>query len=229
MANPQKDEPILNGLGVIIRALHAVMEEVDSVQKSGENTFHDYRYATEGDLLRKLRAPMLRNGLVLIPSVDQVAAVDAHGNTTVSVIYTLTHTSGAIWPEKIKAAGCGGDKSKKGVGDKGLYKALTGANKYMLLKLFQIETGDDEDEPENSKGDEGRDSVSEDAAARAFYLEGAKIAVSKAETAADLRRWWDDEYDNRRKAGVTKGTEEYSDLYERLLRRGDELKKKEAR
>ena len=29
------------------------------------------------------------------------------------------------------------------MGDKGLYKAITGANKYFLFKLFQIETGDD--------------------------------------------------------------------------------------
>ena len=43
----------------------------------------------------------------------------------------------------IIAAGCGGDRNKNGVGDKGLYKALTGANKYMLFKLFQIETGND--------------------------------------------------------------------------------------
>jgi hypothetical protein len=58
-----------------------------------------------------------------------------------------------VWPHKVRAIGTGNDKNKNGVGDKGTYKALTGANKYLLFKLFQIETGDD---PEKD-GDEERE------------------------------------------------------------------------
>lgn len=215
------------GLGLIIRALHAVMSEVGYVQKTGENDFHKYTYASEADVLAALRPALVKNGLILIPSVAQVATIDQWGNTTVTVSYTLAHTSGAIWPDKIVAAGCGGDKNKNGVGDKGLYKAITGANKYLLFKLFQIETGNDD--PDDAKGDERRAETTTPEAARKFYLEGGRIAISKAETAEDLRKWWDSERDNRYNAYVEKGTEEYSDLYERVLRRGDELKKKEGR
>ena len=45
-------------------------------------------------------------------------------------------------------AGAGNDRNSKGVGDKGIYKALTGCNKYALLKALQLATGDD---PENEK------------------------------------------------------------------------------
>jgi hypothetical protein len=130
----------------IAQALHQVMMSVGYVQKTGKNNFHGYKYAGEADLLEKLRPAMLDAGLLLIPSIQSVSPIDDHGITTVQMEYTLVHKDGEVWPHKIGAAGAGGDKNKNGVGDKGLYKAITGANKYLLFKLFQIETGDD---PEN--------------------------------------------------------------------------------
>ena len=134
----------------IIQALNSVMKDVSYVQKSSENKFHGYKYASEASLLESLRPAMIQHGLILIPSVGNVSPIDQHGNTMLTVEYTLAHVSGEIWPDKIIAVGCGNDKSKSGsVGDKGVYKALTGANKYLLFKLFQIETGDD---PEKDEG-----------------------------------------------------------------------------
>lgn len=128
----------------IAQALHQVMSQVGYIQKTGNNKFHGYKYAGEADLLEKLRPAMLEAGLLLIPSITSVTPIDEHGVTTVQLEYSLVHKDGEVWPFKIGAAGQGGDKnSKGGVGDKGLYKAITGANKYLLFKLFQIETGDD--------------------------------------------------------------------------------------
>ena len=127
----------------IATALHQVMSKVSYVQKTGKNAFHGYKYAGEADLLEKLRPAMLEAGLLLIPSIKGVSPIDEHGVTTVQMEYTLVHKDGDIWPNVICAAGQGGDRNKNGVGDKGLYKAITGANKYLLFKLFQIETGDD--------------------------------------------------------------------------------------
>lgn len=127
----------------ILTALHATMTSVGYVQKKGKNTFQNYKYAGEGNLLEVLRPAMVENGLLLIPSHREVSPIDANGITVACVEYTLAHKDGDVWPEKIVVYGAGGDKNSKGVGDKGLYKALTGANKYLLFKLFQIETGDD--------------------------------------------------------------------------------------
>jgi hypothetical protein len=136
----------------IAMALHQVMEKVGYVQKTGKNAFHGYRYAGEADLLEKLRPAMVEAGLLLIPSGKSLSEIDGHGNVNVTVEYTLVHKDGEIWPEKIVAFGCGNDRAKNGsVGDKGVYKALTGANKYLLFKLFQIETGDDPEADEREK------------------------------------------------------------------------------
>lgn len=222
MAKAPTQEENLSPEATILRAMNAVMSEVDYVQKKGENDFHGYKYATEADVLERLRPAMVKHGLILIPSVQQVSSVDQYGNTTVSIHYTLAHVSGAVWPQPVIAAGCGNDRNKSGIGDKGLYKALTGANKYLLFKLFQIETGNDAEEPQ---GDRDRQAAND--AARQFYLEGGKIAISKAESTADLKAWWKAEEENRNNAGVAKGTEEYSELYNVYLSRGKELAAKE--
>lgn len=139
----------------ILAALHEVMGKVGYVQKKGKNDFQKYRYAGEGNLLEVLRPAMVDAGLMLLPSQKTVVGPDEHGITTVCVEYTLAHKDGDVWPEKLIAYGTGGDKNSKGVGDKGLYKAATGANKYLLFKLFQIETGDDPEKPsEHDKEDD---------------------------------------------------------------------------
>lgn len=138
MANPS------NETSKIAAALHAIMSQVSYVQKTGKNAFHGYKYAGEADLLAVLRPAMIEHGLMLFPSVENVSPPDDNGNVMVMMTYTLVHKDGEVWPEKLHAAGMGNDRAKNGtIGDKGVYKAITGANKYMLFKLFQIETGDD--------------------------------------------------------------------------------------
>lgn len=134
----------------ITKALHEIMTKVGYVQKKDRNDFHKYKYAGEAALLEALRPAMVEAGLLLLPSGVEQSSVDQYGNTQISVSYTLAHKDGDVWPDKLIAFGCGNDKNKAGgVGDKGTYKALTGANKYLLFKLFQIETGDDPERAEH--------------------------------------------------------------------------------
>jgi hypothetical protein len=66
-----------------------------------------------------------------------------------------------------------------------------------------------------------------DKAARQFYLEGGRIAISRQDNTAELKKWWADETVNRKNAGVIKGTDEYSDLYNLFLKHGQSLAAKE--
>ena len=128
------------GTSNITQAILKVMAGVSFVQKAGKNEFHGYKYATEGDALAALRPHLIENELVVISDVIEHTSPDEFGNTTVKVQYRILHSSG----EEIVChfVGCGNDRSSKGaIGDKGIYKALTGANKYFLLKTFQLETG----------------------------------------------------------------------------------------
>jgi hypothetical protein len=189
----------------IATALHSVMEACGYVQKTGKNAFHGYKNAGEADLLDKLRPAMVQHGLLLLPSGKSVAGPDEHGNVTVAIEYTLAHKDGEIWPEKLVAFGCGNDRAKNGsIGDKGVYKALTGANKYLLFKLFQIETGDDpeqDDGAHESAPTTGRnaaaaqDRTSSAAAAPSSSNDKALstatlFAAKKCTEVEELRGWW---------------------------------------
>lgn len=205
----------------ITMALHAVMGVVGYVQKTGHNDFHKYTYASENDLLAKLRPAMLEAGLILIPSVESVSDIDAHGNTHVRVSYTLAHKDGDVWPEKIIAAGSGNDRSSKGgIGDKGIFKAITGSHKYLLLKLFQIASGDD---PE---ADHGGANAGPDESVTA-YVAATLRAFETFKTAADLKTWWGDrrQQDMRNALDIRNGTQEYTTLFNAFVERGTALAK----
>ena len=138
----------------MISSLLAACKSVGYVKKSGRNPL-GYSYASESDVISKVRGALLENNLVLVPSVGACAFDPNLGITEVHVDYRLIHSSGEVL--KFKIIGQGMDRNKNGVGDKGIYKAITGANKYALLKLLQLATGDD---PEDELGDHGKnDSV----------------------------------------------------------------------
>jgi hypothetical protein len=141
--------------GNLARAMLEVMKAVQYVEKRGRNDFHNYNYAMESDVVAAIRKGMIDNDLVLLPRAyftngGSPNVVDENGLTHVSVEFTLIHAPSGE-RANISFPGSGSDKNRNGVGDKGVYKALTGAYKYALLKVFLVETGDD---PERHERDE---------------------------------------------------------------------------
>lgn len=128
----------------LIQALNKAAKSVGYVQKKGHNDFHKYAYATEADVITEVRGALLDNGIVLLPSVKEMRGPDERGMVSLLMEYTIMHESGEMIT--FVMAGCGQDK-----GDKGVYKAATGANKYALLKLLQLSTGDDAEKEEPSQ------------------------------------------------------------------------------
>lgn len=152
VGEPVSNEPIAIDSRIatknLIQKAAIVMAAVQHVPKNGHNSFHNYHYATEADITECVRAEMAAQGLMLIPSVLKVewrtvatrSGVDRL--CTLTVEFTLTD---GIQDRKLQVLGEGQDR-----GDKATYKAMTGALKYALLKLFLIPTGDDpeKDAPE---------------------------------------------------------------------------------
>lgn len=129
----------------LVRKLSEVMGEIERIAKNGRNDFHKYAYATEADITAAVRQHMADRHLMLLPDVLKEewadGAVTKSGNKnklcTLTVKFTLM--DGDSGEEKeFTILGQGED-----TGDKATYKAMTGALKYALLKLFMIPTGDD--------------------------------------------------------------------------------------
>ena len=133
----------------LIEKLAAVMAAVERVPKNGWNDFHKYHYATEADLSDAVRSNLARYGVMLIPTVEKLDWRPVQTKNGEEKIATLTvkftATDGKDKFEFI-VIGEGQDR-----GDKATYKAMTGATKYALLKLFLIPTGDDPEKDEDEK------------------------------------------------------------------------------
>ncbi|WP_057768116.1 ERF family protein [Cytobacillus praedii] len=112
-----------------------VMSKVSRVPKNGYNSFHKYNYATESDLTESIRPILQESGLAFFSNVLEQ---DREGEfTKVKMEFTLAD----IETGEVLTSTYWGEGQDKG--DKGLYKAYTGATKYFLMKTFLIPTGDD--------------------------------------------------------------------------------------
>lgn len=174
----KQEEPVTNASSVarfaapefrslsLVEKLAAIMGEVEYVPKRGWNDFHKYKYVMEGDLTIVIRPLLSAAGIMIIPNVieeDLVKeAVMERGGAShlcrIKVEYTVTDGKSEI---KFVIPGYGVDRS-----DKSVYKAMTGSMKYALMKLFEVETGDDPEresaadghvniEPSNAKAEKG--------------------------------------------------------------------------
>ena len=119
----------------LVSKLAEVQASIHSIQKSGYNSFQKYSYAEEAAIVSACRVELARRHIMILPAIQQVNREDTL--TTIFTEYTIIDGESDerlrfIW------AGTGADK-----GDKGLYKAITGSQKYFLMKMFMMPTGDD--------------------------------------------------------------------------------------
>lgn len=134
----------------LVKKLVEVMKQVKYIQKTGFNDFHRYHYATEADVNEKVREVLAEHNVVMIPNVKSHSVrehTNAKGKTEyiVTMEVEFTFIDGDTG-EKISFTTYGEGQD---AGDKGTYKAFTGAQKYALMKAFMIPTGDD---PEADNG-----------------------------------------------------------------------------
>lgn len=130
----------------IYQKLAAVRDEVKYIKKTGYNSFHKYSYAKEGDYLEAVRPALQKQGLVCYPSKQTIGYHPTNPELVlVEMEYTFVNTESPEEKVVVPASGQGADK-----GDKAVYKAITGAKKYLLSTLFLIETGDDAEADEDT-------------------------------------------------------------------------------
>lgn len=158
----------------IYQKLANVMKRVKYVQKTGYNTFHKYKYAKEADYIESIRPALLEEDLIVTSSTESVTVTGEL--TSVLVRFTIVNVSNPAESISVVCPGQGADK-----GDKGVYKALTGAKKYFIGMTFLIETGDD------AEADESTDARASKSAAPKAEDKSASVAaadLTKTVTAA---------------------------------------------
>ena len=128
----------------IARKLVEVMKECSHISKNGLNDYHNYKYATAGDVLEKVNASLTKHKIVSIvcPTIESMLEVTNKNNNqehlaTISVhVHLVDSDSG----ESVDLFGIGSGQDS---GDKAVMKAQTAAIKYAFMLSLCIATGDD--------------------------------------------------------------------------------------
>lgn len=131
--------------------MHRVMSEIGTIEKDKRNDFHKYAYASEFAIKQRIQPLLITEGILLSFSVEEASTSEVttlkgakETLTTAKVSFRFTSVEDGSFVEG-RFMGQGQDS-----GDKGIYKAVTGALKYMLTSNFLIPTGDDpEESPSN--------------------------------------------------------------------------------
>lgn len=139
----------------IYQKILEAQKKIGYVAKNGTNTFHKYQYATEADILDAVKKAYNEAGLVVttsttseLGSFEPLQKIDYNGNTVTEIVrWAKVTLSFKVIDAESGESECGTFEGyAEDKGDKAIYKATTGANKYFLMKFFGVATGDD---PEN--------------------------------------------------------------------------------
>ena len=137
----------------LVQKLVKVYEEVDHVEKRGKNAAQDYKYVKAGDLAHAVRNALLKLNVYAQAVFSDVrpwnfTTSSGKSQNAFDVLCTLTFIDGDN-PEGTKyistGIGSGAD-----FGDKGIFKAQTGALKYALRNAFLVP---DDTDPENDSNE----------------------------------------------------------------------------
>jgi len=135
----------------IYEKLAKVQEATDFLKKENASYGAKFNYVSSSQVLSAVRGTMREVGLILVPRIvgvdvgDHATAKGAHWYFT-QLTMTMTWVNVENPEEKVECPwyGQGLDDGEKGVG-----KALTYAEKYFMLKFFNIPT--DKDDPDAAK------------------------------------------------------------------------------
>lgn len=138
----------------LYQKLIAVRKRALPLKKANQG--HGFKYVSSSQVITNLRTALDENQILLIPAIERVE-VSEHATsqgkawkfTCVWMLFTWCNADNP--EEKIECHwyAQGLDDGEKGVG-----KALTYAEKYFLLKFFNIPT--DNDDPDSGRGQNGR-------------------------------------------------------------------------
>lgn len=124
----------------IYEKINKIMADTPYIFKDGKIEFGNtkYRAVTEENVLSMLRPKMIEQGLVMYPVT--LEATKEGTLTTANMVFKVVNAENPEEYILVASGGQGADSQDKGIG-----KAITYANKYALLKMFLVPTGDDPD------------------------------------------------------------------------------------
>jgi hypothetical protein len=138
----------------LFKKISAVIKKKITVAKDGTNEKQGYKYVTITDIKQEIQKELAEQGMIYFGTVKSILNVTLNTEkqtpmVRAEVMFTLADGETG---EQIQSTYFGDGMD---YGDKGIYKAYTGAEKYFLIQTFAIATGDDPEddskEPEHKE------------------------------------------------------------------------------
>lgn len=161
--------------------LAEAIAEVEHVAKDGTNDHFKYAYTSAEEIYRQLRTPLLKRGLVFVPSV---ISEEGDGNG-ILVRYRMRIIDGESG-EVLEADWLGEGQDR---GDKAPLKAATGACKTFLRHLFMLPADDDpEADATTDKPVQTRNNASATTPASVKQIPAAKKALKASDLSDEAQK-----------------------------------------
>jgi len=137
----------------LVQKLCEVMAAVGYTQKTGWNEAQRYHYVTEADIAEKIRPELAKRNVIIFPTLVSTTRTSltrpmkdyVKTSYATDVVMRWTVVDGDSGEQFVcDIPGC-----SESPGDKGVYVAITGSEKYLLMKLFLLPTGDDPEDTSN--------------------------------------------------------------------------------
>lgn len=137
----------------ILAKLSKIMGEIGIIEKDKKNTFQNYEYLSEAAIKRAIQPLLVKHGVILMPTIlskkstttEKMKDGKPNGKETFVELELCLAFFDVESGEMISATITGDGTDS---GDKGVFKAITGALKYALTTVFLIPT---ETDPENEE------------------------------------------------------------------------------
>lgn len=193
-------QPKTNGKASLYTKMAAIMLDLQNVSKDGHNKFHKYDYASASGIANAIRPLMGKHNLAFF--VDVANIEDCDGKYKIEYIYTFACGDTGETHECRWFGEAQNTNSKGGIDDKALAKAATTAQKYFLMRTFNISTEDDEDVDKTESGRDNSRNQSQSSSSKNYppYQEGdtkiisiasLKCMASKNGQYIDVKNSWD--------------------------------------
>ena len=153
MANPKVEKQVVDPKVALLAKLSKIMEATGYLQKDKKNKFDGYMYLSEQKIKEHFSDLLVEHKVMFLPKETRVVRSEATTTNTgkpsrlteVESFYAFVDVETGYEINGM-ISGQGEDRS-----DKGIYKAMTGALKYVFINTFLVPAGDDPENDDDQK------------------------------------------------------------------------------
>lgn len=137
----------------ILAKLAKIRNDIDPMKKDGKNIKQNYAFLSDKQITLEVSKLLEKHNVVITHNDRTEPLIQYTNNSGTTTFLTTVYVDYTFW-DVDSGESISGWVVGQGVdtGDKGVYKAITGAFKYLYVKTFNIPT---EDDPEIDKTNRG--------------------------------------------------------------------------